>query len=747
MMLPNPQPEIEQLRDEIRGHDQRYYVDAAPTVTDLQYDRLLDRLKKLEAEHPELLTADSPTQRVGGGPLEGFRTVPHARPMLSIDNTYDIKNLNKWAQRCFEALDPRLEEIETELAAIDQREVPIKGKRDKESQALRKQGKEQRKTLEQRGEQLRAAAAETGYLLDGGYLAEPKIDGVAINLRYENGLLMLATTRGDGAQGDDVTQNIRTIRSIPLRLAATDTLPAPGVLEVRGEIFMPNAEFQRINEAFLAAGEEPFANPRNATAGTLKQLDSNAVAERRLQFLAHGQGEVVGARFETHTQFLEYLATWGVPASPLAKLCKSIREAWELIEQFESQREKLTYDVDGIVIKLDRFDQREQLGSTSRFPRWCIAYKYPAEQVVTKLLQVDWQVGKTGKLTPRATMEPVFVAGTTVQHATLHNYGEILRKDIRVGDTVIIEKAGEIIPQVVRVDLEKRPANLPPIEPPEKCPDCAGEVESEQDDHGKETARHCMNPECPAQLRERLIHFAARGQMDIDGMGEKIVLQLADASLLNSFGDIFELHKKRKQLLELDRMGEKKADNLLAGIEAAKTRGLDRVLCGLGIRHIGSTVARILAKHYGSIETLQAATLEDIQSFQIDGQESGIGPEIAASMHHFLHSTAGQHVIEELKTANVTLSVSQPTEQNSPQIFAGKTFVVTGKLEKNTREEIHALVEQHGGKASSSVSKKTDYLVAGEKAGSKLAKAEQLGVTVLSETQWEELIKNVQIET
>ncbi len=736
----DPQQEIDQLRDEIRKHDRRYYVDAAPTITDQEYDELLDRLKQLEAEHPELLTTDSPTQRVGGEPLEGFRTVPHARPMLSIDNTYDVENLSKWAQRCFEALDPRLTEIEAELAAIDQREAPIKGKRDKESQSLRKQGKEQRETLRVKADEILVAAAKCGYTIEGDYLAEPKIDGVAINLRYENGLLMLASTRGDGTHGDDVTQNIRTIHAIPLRLAATAALPAPEVLEVRGEIFLPNAEFQRINQAFLDAGKEPFANPRNATAGTLKQLDSMAVAERRLQFLAHGQGEVVGMEFDTHTRFLEALAAWGVPASPLAKLCRSIHEVWKLIEQFDAQRDQLAYDVDGVVVKLDRFDQREQLGTTSRFPRWCIAYKYPAEQAVTKLLQVDWQVGKTGKLTPRATMEPVFVAGTTVQHATLHNYGEILRKDIRIGDTVIIEKAGEIIPQVVRVDLDQRPANLPPLEPPEKCPDCAGEVEAEQDDTGKETARYCMNPECPAQLRERLIHFAARGQMDIDGMGEKIVLQLADAGLLNSFGDIFELHKKREQLLALDRMGEKKADNLLAGIEAAKARGLDRVLCGLGIRHIGSTVARILAKHYGTIKTLQEATREDIQSFQTDGQESGIGPEIATSIHHFLHSPAGKHVIEELRAANVTLAVSQPIEQNTPQIFAGKTFVVTGKLEKCTRDEIHALVEQHGGKTSSSVSKNTDYLVAGQKAGSKLVKAEQLGVRVLSESQWEELL-------
>ena len=743
----DPHREIEQLRDEIRGHDRRYHVDAAPTISDQHYDQLLDRLKQLEAQHPELVADDSPTQRVGGDPIAGFETVPHARPMLSIDNTYDAESLSKWAHRCLEVLDPDLAAIETELAAIDEREEELKGKRDKESQQQRQHGKQQRERLRVQHDKLLAAAAKSGYTIAGGYLAEPKIDGVAINLRYEKGVLVLATTRGDGSRGDDVTKNIRTIRSIPLRLAATDAqvasevLAAPEVLEVRGEIFMPTAEFRRINQAFIDAGEEPFANPRNATAGTLKQLDSAAVAERRLQFLAHGQGEVAGPMPATHSQFSQALAGWGVPTNPLAQKCRSIHEVWELIEKFETERNRLSYGVDGVVIKIDRYDQRDQLGATSRFPRWCIAYKYPAEQAVTKLLQVDWQVGKTGKLTPRATMEPVFVAGTTVQHATLHNYGEILRKDIRIGDKVIIEKAGEIIPQVVRVDLEKRPPDLPPIEPPGICPDCAGEVELEQDDSGKETARYCVNPECPAQLRERLIHFAARGQMDIDGLGERIVVQLADAGLLNSFGDLFELHEKREQLLKLERMGEKKVDNLLAGIEAAKQRGLDRVLCGLGVRHIGTTVARILAEHYRSIEVLLAATQEEIQSFQVEGQESGIGPEIAASLHHFLHSTAGKAVIEELQTAGVTLAVSQSAHQSSSQFFAGKTFVVTGKLEKFTRDEIHALVLRHGGKTATSVSKNTGYLVAGEKVGSKLARAEQLGVTVLSEKEWEELLK------
>ena len=659
-------------------------------ISDQQYDQLLDQLKQLEANHPELVTQDSPTQRVGGEPLEGFRKVEHARPMLSIDNTYNREDLEKWAQRCQVALDE-----------------PV----------------------------------NNGAVLPGGFLAEPKIDGVAISLRYENGLLVLAATRGDGSRGDDVTQNVRTIRGIPLQLSATGAQGVPEVVEVRGEIFMSTAEFARINQACRDAGQEVFVNPRNTTAGTLKQLDTGVVAQRKLHFLAHGRGEVVSDHCATHSEFLAALAAWGVPTNPLTKSCQSIDEVWQLIQEFDAMRTDLAYGVDGVVVKVDRYELQEQLGSTSRFPRWCIAYKYPAEQAVTKLLQVDWQVGKTGKLTPRATMDPVFVAGTTVQHATLHNYGEILRKDIRIGDTVIIEKAGEIIPQVVRVDLDQRPLDLQPIEPPKKCPDCAGEVEPEQDDNGKETARYCVNPECPAQLRERLIHFAARGQMDINGMGEKVVYQLADAGLLNSFGDVFSLYEKREQLLELERMGAKKVDNLLAAIEAAKGRGLDRVLVGLGIRHVGSTASRVLARHYGTLDALLEATVEDIQSFQTDGQESGIGPEIAKSLHLFLRSEAGKYVIAELRQANVRLSVPQQEGVASPQVFAGKTFVVTGKLEKYTREAIHALVEQHGGRASKSLSKNTDYLVAGQKAGSKLAKAQQLGVVAVSETEFEEMLK------
>ncbi len=498
-----------------------------------------------------------------------------------------------------------------------------------------------------------------------------------MNLRYEDGKLVLAATRGDGRRGDDVTENIRTIRAIPLVLEPSKKYPVPAVLEVRGEIYMPLGEFERLNRKVSEAGQEPFANPRNATAGTLKQLDPGIVAERRLRFFAHGRGEIIlplakgegssaslrfdqgrerAEPFNTHSEFLAALAAWGIPVNPLTRKCDTVDAAWEMIEEFGTQRHEMQYGVDGVVVRVDRVDLQEQLGSTSKFPRWCIAYKYAAEQAETKLLSVDWQVGKSGKLTPRANMEPVFLAGTTVQHASLHNLGEVRRKDIRIGDTVVIEKAGEIIPQVVRVVTEKRPRGLKPMPPPTKCPECDGEIEIEYDQsrvreiesypakverekaraekEGRkpeaipsppplgekdETGRYCINPECPAQFRERIIHFAGRGQMDIDGMGEKVVHQLADAGLLESFGDIFTLRKKRDAVLALERMGEKKADNLFAGIEAAKSRGLVRVLAGLGVHHIGSTAARIVGEYFGSIEALVEAPLDQIETLKSEG--------------------------------------------------------------------------------------------------------------------------------
>ncbi|MEM1304186.1 MAG: NAD-dependent DNA ligase LigA, partial [Planctomycetota bacterium] len=471
---PDPAAEAESLRDQIRQHDRAYYVDAAPTISDREYDRLLERLKSLEAEHPELVTPDSPTQRVGGEPLDAFKTVEHARRMYSIDNSYDADELRKWAQRCFEAVDPGLEAFDAELAALADREAELKGKRDEESKQKREAISGERAGVEsRRAEHLEQAAAE-GYPLPGGYYAEPKIDGVAASLRYESGRFTLGATRGDGLRGDDITQNLRTLRSVPLALEGA----APAVIEFRGEVFMPRDEFDRVNRELTAAGDEPLVNPRNGTAGALKRLDPSITARHGLRLIVHGAGEVsADAGVASHAELLEAARRFGLATNPLSRACSNATDALEYLAWFEQQKDQLPYGVDGVVITVNRFDLQERLGFTSRFPRWRIAYKYATEQAVTKVLDIEWQIGKTGKLTPRAKMEPVFVAGTTVQHATLHNVGEMTRKDVRIGDTVVIEKAGEIIPQVVRVMVDKRPDGLPPVDLPTICPECDCAVE------------------------------------------------------------------------------------------------------------------------------------------------------------------------------------------------------------------------------------------------------------------------------
>ncbi len=777
--------EIEKLREQIRYHDRKYYVDAAPEISDREYDGLLERLKQFEAEHPELVTPDSPTQRVGGEPIEGFVTVEHARRMYSIDNTYERADLMAWHNRVVKGLG--LSE----------------------------------------GERL-------------SYVAEPKIDGVAVSLRYEDGLLVLGATRGDGQRGDDITQNIRTIRAIPLRLAGKKA--PPPVLEVRGEIYMPAAEFARINQRRTKAGEEPLANPRNATAGTLKLHDSRTVAKRQLGFIAHGSGEITDAPFTSYSELLDALRDWGVPTNPLTRVCRSIDEVWQVIEQFDQQRGDLPYGVDGVVVKVDREDQREALGFTSKFPRWCIAYKYAAEQAITKLLKVDWQVGKTGKLTPRATMEPVFLAGTTVQHATLHNLGEILRKDIRLSDTVVIEKAGEIIPQVVSVVTERRDKSVKPIQPPEKCPECNGDVEAEQDSAGKETARYCINPECPAQFRERLIYFAGRNQMDIRGLGEEIIDQLLDAGLVSHFSDLYKLETAQlaaltrttvKEGKEIKvRLGEKNATRIVDSLEDSKKRGLGRVLASLGIRHIGNETARIIASNVHDIDELLSLsltetrlavseaddvkqirltrklvdaffaalhsadgfkridearrkaqiersasevklfldllpdggstwrvkwgkgqgkkdlilknfeTLDDLWNAQVDDLvDVFVEDVIGRSLYEFLHSESGRAAIESLRAAGVAMtSESRPTTGvHGP--LANKVIVVTGKLERyGSREEVHDLIRANGGRPATSVTTKTDFLLAGESGGNKIDKARKFGIPVINEDEFEALL-------
>lgn len=685
-MAASPSKRVEELRRLIRKADRAYYVEHAPVMADSEYDRLLRELQDLEAAHPELADPNSPTQRVAGEPIRGFRTVAHTVPMQSIDNTYSIEDLRAWHQRVMKGL------------GID----------------------------ENAGGDLFAKSQAVAYVCD------PKIDGVAISLRYENGRLITAVTRGDGEKGDDVTAQVRAIRAVPLELSAAGKTDIPDVLEVRGEIFMPNAEFERINREKEAAGEPPFANARNSTAGTLKNLDPKITAQRRLNFVAHGRGEVRGlGGVETYSDFLRTIKALGIPVSPHTNVCDSIEEVERAIGTFREKRATLGYGVDGMVVRVNRFDQQEELGKTSRAPRWCIAFKYPAEQGTTVLEKVEWQVGKGGTLTPRATMKPIFIAGTTVTHATLHNIEEIRRKDIRVGDTVIVEKAGEIIPQVVGVVPDKRPRSAKPIEAPKHCPACGGTVEQE----GPKV--FCVNPECPEQFREKLKWFVGRDQMDIEGLGEKLVDQLIDAGLVHHFADVFLLPGKREELLALERMGEKSVDNLIAGIDAAKSRGLARVLAGLGIRHIGVSAAKTIARHFPDAEALLEASVEQIQELPDFGEVT------APVLHDYLHSRQGRDAFARLARAGVDLKspLYRKRETASGSPFAGKTVVLTGTLENFTRPELTERLESLGAKVSGSVSKKTDLVIAGESAGSKLDKARELGIEVWDEAR---LVKALQ---
>lgn len=666
--MPTPKQEIAKLRDEINRHDRLYYVDAAPEISDREYDALFARLKTLEAEHPELVTPDSPTQRVGGEPLSKFANVAHTVPMLSIDNTYSEAELREFDARVAKGLDGDAYE----------------------------------------------------------YVVDPKIDGVSASLRYEDGVFVLGATRGDGKTGDDVTANLKTIRAIPLRLHGKGW---PSVLEVRGEVYWPRADFDAYNEKREAEGLERFANPRNATAGTLKQLDAKAIAGRGLAFIAHGFGAIEGTSFERASAFFELLRGWGIPTSPHMQVCRDIDEVIALVDRWDTQRHTLEYETDGLVVKVNSLAQRKVLGATSRYPRWCIAYKFAAEQAESVLLKVDFQVGKLGTITPRAVMEPMQLSGTTVQHATLHNFDQIERLDIRYGDTVVVQKAGEIIPQVIRVVVEKRPPNAKPILPPKKCPVCGGEVVK---DEGGVYIR-CINPACDAQIKERLKYFCGRDQMDIEGAGEVLVEQLVDAGLVHEYADLYTLADKRDELLKLERMGEKSADNLLAGIEESKKRPLARVLAALNIRHVGTSTAEALAEHFGEMSAVGAASEEALQ--QVDG----VGAELAASIRQFFESEAGGRAWQHLRDAGVNMT--QPKrERSGDQPLAGKTLVVTGTLERFDRKEIETLIKELGGKASGSVSKKTDFVVAGESAGSKLDKARQFGVPVLSEDEFLKLV-------
>ncbi len=667
--MPTIAQRIKELRGLLNYHNYKYYVEAKPEISDREYDRFYDELKKLEGEHPEFITPDSPTQRVGGQPIEGFVTVKHREPMLSIDNTYNADELREFDRRVHKAI---------------------------------------------RGESVT-------------YVVELKIDGVAISLTYEEGLFTVGATRGDGERGDDVTHNLKTIRGLPLRLH-TDAPPA--LLEVRGEVYMTTEELARLNKDRIARKLEPFANPRNSAAGSLKLLDPRLCAERRLRLFSYGFGTTQGVKATNHLESLNLLRECGLPVNPHIQSFDSIDAVIEYCESWAERRHDLPYETDGMVIKINDFDQRRRLGSTSKAPRWVVAYKYEAEQALTKLHKIEVHVGKTGTLTPVAHLEPVQLAGTTVSRASLHNADEIVRKDIRVGDMVLVEKAGEIIPYVIRSEPGARTGQEKAFHFPTKCPVCGAPVVREEGG----VYYRCMGPSCPAQLKERLRFFANRHAMDIEGLGIALIDQLVDTGLVKSIPDIYRL--TMEQLVDLERMGKKSAQNLLDGIAASKERGLTRVLTGLGIRHVGEHVAELLAAEFGNIDELMSASLERL------AQVEGIGPERGESIHNFFHSTAGQKIIEDLRSLGIKLTEdAKPTPKEvGGKNLTGKTFVVTGTLSKYSREEIEDLIKQLGGKATGSVSKKTDYVVAGEKAGSKLDKARELGVPVLTEEEIERMI-------
>ena len=657
--------EVARLREEIARHDRLYYVEARPEISDTEYDRLLTRLKTLEAAHPGLITPDSPTQRVGDEPVSGLPPAEHRVPMLSIENTYSL-------------------------------------------------------------EELRAYGARVGKLLGGEpveWVVELKVDGVAVALLYEHGLLVRGATRGNGRVGDDITHNVRTVRDIPLRLSGRDF---PDLLEVRGEIYMTNGDLVVLNETQQAAGASLFANTRNVTAGSIRQLDPRVCAARWLRFFCHSVGAVDGLKAQSHIEFLDAMRSYGLPPTPLVASFADFDTAVEHCETLVERLHELDFEIDGLVLKVNRFDQRERLGSTSKSPRWVIAYKFEKYEATTKLNAITVQVGKTGAITPVANLEPVELAGTIVSRASLHNADEIARKDVREGDVVVVEKAGKIIPHIVRVEKHLRLEDLPEFKFPTKCPECGAPVVK---DEGGVYIR-CPNQQCPAQLKERIRYFAGRNAMDIEGLGDKLVDQLVGDKLVKSYGDLYRL--TLDPLMRLERMGRKSSEGLLEGIEASKARGLARLLNALSIRHVGTRVSSVLAEHFGSIDELMAADVERLS------RTPEIGEIIAQSIYDFLHSDFGRQTIDDLNGVGVKMEADQ--KPRGARKLEGKTLVVTGTLTKFSRDEIEELITRHGGRAASSVSKKTDFVVAGEKAGSKLDKAQQLGVPVIDEAGFEAML-------
>jgi len=661
---------IDQLRDQIRTHDRLYYTLATPTISDLDYDRLIKELEQLEEKHPELVTSDSPTKRVGDAPVPYLKQVAHAVPMLSIDNTYN----------------------RTELAAYFER---------------------------------------TEKLLPGEsiqWVMEYKIDGVAASVLYEDGLLKLGLTRGNGEVGDAITHNIRTIRDLPLKL--TGDVNPPAILELRGEVYMTNADLADLNVKQADAGLEAYKNTRNVTAGTVRLLDASIAASRKLRFFCHGVGRTEGLSVKTHTEFLDFIQKLGIPATPNVRLLDGSEAALAAVAELEEAMPDLPFEVDGIVFKVNSLSQRTELGTRTKSPRWLIAYKFERYEAVTRLEKIDVQVGKTGTLTPVAHLQPVNIADTTVSRASLHNADEIERLDVREGDFVVVEKAGKIIPKVVRVEKHLRETELPVFRFPTRCPVCDGEIA--RDDGG--VYIRCINPICPAQLRQRLTFYASRTGMDIDGLGDKIIDQLVELEMVKDHTDLYRLTVP--ELCErLDLVKEKKATKLVQSIDESRKRGLARLLASISIRHVGPRVAKILAGTYGDIAALRSASVQELASIH------EIGDVIAGSVHRFLHDPYGSDLIERLLAVGVDMTEPKISSTQGNIILGGKTLVITGTLVRFTRDEIKDLIEKLGGRASDSVSKKTDYLVAGEKAGSKLEKATSLGVPVLTEDEFAKLIE------
>ena len=666
---------VESLRSEIRHHNTRYHALDDPEVPDAEYDRLVRELTALETKHPELISRDSPTQRVGAEPIKSFGTVEHTVPMLSLDNAFSEDELQDFHRRV------------TERLGIDDSKDEL------------------------------------------DYSAEPKLDGAAVSLLFEGGEFIRAATRGDGATGEDITHNVRTIASVPLKLIGTGY---PSTLEVRGEVFMPRAGFEKFNELAREKGEKTFVNPRNAAAGSLRQLDPRLTAERPLDMYAYSVGQVDGGSLpEKHSAILDQLQTWGLKICPERNVVNGIRGCLDFYQYIGKRRDSLSYDIDGVVYKVDRLDFQQQLGFVSKAPRWAIAHKFPAQEELTVVRDIEFQVGRTGAVTPVARLEPIFVGGVTVSNATLHNMDELHRKDVRVGDTVIVRRAGDVIPEVVRVIKKKGARRKSRVKTPTKCPVCGSKVVRIEDEA---VARCTGGLFCEAQRSEALKHFVSRRALDIEGLGSKLIEQLVTMGRVKTPADIFNLD--RDELVEMERMGEKSADNLLESIEKSKATTLSRFLYGLGIREVGDATAVALAGFYGTLELIMSATEEDLQ------EVPDVGPVVASRVHAFFSESHNADVIQRLKDSGVHWKESKPDTMKEDGPLAGKTFVLTGTLTSMTRDEAKERIHARGGKVTGSVSKKTDFVVFGDNPGSKLARAQKLAVDTIDQAGLEKMLSD-----